>query len=256
MVTALDDLVGNVTTSLVESDFYNNTILIFVSDNGGATLEGGNNLPLRGEKTTLFEGGTLVPAFIHSPLLTKVGHESYQMMHITDWLPSLVTAVGVADDFMENEESDMDGMDIWKSIVSDTVSPRVEIVYNIDDIKDGGKSIAALRQGDWKIVQRPNGNDDWIEEPISNTVKQPRPAPPPPVPSNHTYLFNILEDPEERIDLSDVYPDIVDSLVKRIDELALDLVEADNPDTVFAGHPINFGMEWATGWCNVSNYMN
>ena len=57
MVTALDDLVGNVTESLISTGMYNNSIIIFVSDNGGATAEGGNNLPLRGEKTTVFEGG-------------------------------------------------------------------------------------------------------------------------------------------------------------------------------------------------------
>ena len=57
MVTALDDLVGNVTESLISTGMNNNSIIIFVSDNGGATAEGGNNLPLRGEKTTVFEGG-------------------------------------------------------------------------------------------------------------------------------------------------------------------------------------------------------
>merc|ERR1711892_1406456 len=50
MVTALDDLVGNVTESLIHTGLYNNSIIIFVSDNGGATAQGGNNLPLRGEK--------------------------------------------------------------------------------------------------------------------------------------------------------------------------------------------------------------
>lgn len=47
MVTALDDLVGNVTQSLIHTGMYNNSIIVFVSDNGGATDVGGNNLPLR-----------------------------------------------------------------------------------------------------------------------------------------------------------------------------------------------------------------
>ena len=151
----------------------------------------------------------------------------------------------------------MDGMDVWNAIVNDEDSPRTEVVYNIDDVGDGGEPIAALRQGDWKLVQRPNGNDNWIEEPAElvdpgDESKDPRPAPPAPVPTNHTFLFNLAEDPAEREDLSKVFPDKVAEMVGRITELSKELVEADNPDTVFAGNPINSGWEWTTGWCNIS----
>ena len=101
-------------------------------------------------------------------------------------------------------------------------------------------------------MQRLSGNDDWIGEPLDLVIPSgPRSAP---VPTNHNILSNIVEDPEEGVELSEAFPDKVALMVERIKELSEDLVEADNPDTVFAGHPINFGMEWSTGWCNISEY--
>ena len=74
MVTAMDDAVGNVTQALKESGLYENTIIVFFSDNGGPTGRtgkhgsgnGASNWPLRGGKGSVFEGGTRTPAFIHS----------------------------------------------------------------------------------------------------------------------------------------------------------------------------------------------
>ncbi|KAG0435321.1 hypothetical protein HPB47_018562 [Ixodes persulcatus] len=63
------------------------------SDNGGLSsgLEsnGGSNFPLRGGKGALWEGATRASAFIWSPLLYQKNRVSDQMMHITDWLPTL-----------------------------------------------------------------------------------------------------------------------------------------------------------------------
>lgn len=98
MVDALDRSVGTVLEALRDAQILNETIIVFSSDNGGLpwglSANSGSNWPLRGTKFTLWEGGVRVPAFIWSPLLKKSGRVSQQLMHITDWLPTLYAAAG------------------------------------------------------------------------------------------------------------------------------------------------------------------
>ena len=73
MVTAMDDAIGNLTEVLKANEMYDNTIIIFVSDNGGmATLGGGaSNDPLKRGKGSFYEGGLRTPAFVHAPNLGR-----------------------------------------------------------------------------------------------------------------------------------------------------------------------------------------
>lgn len=80
MLAALDESVANVTQALRRHGMYNNSVIVFASDNGGAVadcerfdrgcqLGAMSNHPLRGGKFSYFEGGTRVASFVHSPLL-------------------------------------------------------------------------------------------------------------------------------------------------------------------------------------------
>lgn len=99
MASALDKSVGAVVSALDDSDMLRNSIIVFSADNGGA-VEGiddstGSNWPLRGSKYNLWEGGIRGTAFIWSPLLPySKGYISEDLMHISDWLPTLYTAAG------------------------------------------------------------------------------------------------------------------------------------------------------------------
>nr|CAD7423308.1 unnamed protein product [Timema monikensis] len=99
MVSKLDDSVGRVTEALQRKGMLGDSIIVFMSDNGASTIgdfpNWGSNYPLRGLKDTLWEGGVRVPGFIWSPLLQQTPRVSNQMMHITDWLPTLYTAAGL-----------------------------------------------------------------------------------------------------------------------------------------------------------------
>ena len=87
-----------------------------MSDNGGKVFKRTktkSNAPLRGGKTELFEGGTRVVGYIQGPGIPK--NVSFDgMMHMVDWLPTLMSAAG------ENSARGLDGLSIWNSIVRGT----------------------------------------------------------------------------------------------------------------------------------------
>jgi hypothetical protein len=134
MIAYLDDAVGNVTAAVTALGLDGNTIVIFASDNGGPTngAEGteANNFPLRGGKNTIWEGGTRVAAMVKGPGI-PAGVTTDALVHVTDWLPSLVSAAGGGNFTRwappgEPAYLPGDGLDVWATIASGgaTPSPR------------------------------------------------------------------------------------------------------------------------------------
>ena len=124
----MDHSVGTVLQSLKDNGLYDNSIILFMSDNGGdvdKSPDGGSNFPLRGAKNTLWEGGTKSVSFVHSPLFVKKG--TYKgLLHVTDLFPTLLTAAGANLDEFE----DIDGIDQWDALTNLEPSKRSEIFYN------------------------------------------------------------------------------------------------------------------------------
>lgn len=98
MVSKLDESVGKLVQALQKRDMLRNSIIVFTTDNGGpaAGFDGNfaSNWPLRGVKRSPWEGGVRGSGFVWSPLIEKPRRVASQLMHITDWLPTLITAVG------------------------------------------------------------------------------------------------------------------------------------------------------------------
>ena len=130
-LTILDDAVGDIFTTLESTDMMDNTYVIFASDNGGCYLSGGKNGPLRGTKGSLFEGGVRVDAFIYSPVLIPEawqGSRYSNMMHVADWLPTILNLTGIT--YVEKDGYEFDGVDHVGAWYGDGNMPRDHVLYN------------------------------------------------------------------------------------------------------------------------------
>ncbi|CAL1279741.1 unnamed protein product [Larinioides sclopetarius] len=172
MVSALDRSVGDVFQALHNKGMLSNTVFIFSSDNGGETNEtiGGysSNYPLRGKKYHVWEGGVRIPGFIWSPLLQlQEPRVSMQLMHVTDWLPTLYSAAGGDIQHLGN----IDGHSMWEAFLNNTESPRQEILHNIDPIDN----LSALRMADFKLVygNMESGTESWSGHRVLEGMRQP-----------------------------------------------------------------------------------
>lgn len=146
MVKKLDDSIGAIVEALADKEILHNTIIVFVSDNGGMTSgipfpNYASNYPLRGIKMTPFEGGLRVAGLIWSACLNNTSHYWDGYMHVADWLPTLLSAAGV------EAPSDIDGINQWDSINANSASERTEM-YEIDDVA----GYASIIYGDYKLI--------------------------------------------------------------------------------------------------------
>lgn len=157
MMHHLDESVGAVVEALAQAKILSNSIIIFSTDNGGPAagfnLNAASNFPLRGVKNTLWEGGLRGAGFIWSPLLKTRQTVSNQMIHISDWLPTLFHAAGGDTSLLQN----IDGINMWDALSDNMISKRTEILHNIDNI--WGSS--AMMIDKWKIVAGTNYNGQW-----------------------------------------------------------------------------------------------
>ncbi|KAL3843147.1 hypothetical protein ACJMK2_021099 [Sinanodonta woodiana] len=241
MVSAMDEAVGNITTVLRERGFMDNLLLVFTSDNGGNFQYGANNLPLRGNKNTLWEGGTKGAAFVYSEtLLKKTNYENTEMMHAVDLFPTLLHVAGGIPD------PGIDGMNMWPTISENKSSPRTEFIYNIDEIDKN----AAIRVGDYKLIEgSPGQSNDWYPLPTREVDVQQEDSGDSFSADTEYQLFDIKNDPTEHFDISEKYPDVVDRLKKRLEEYKKSLVPAHVPPPDPKANPKYYNGTWSPGWC-------
>jgi arylsulfatase A-like enzyme len=140
-ISEMDNVVGSVMEAVHHNGLYNNSVIIFSSDNGapGAWNVRDRNWPLRGFKSQIWEGGTKVPGFIHSPLLPAKarGTQSHALLHVTDWLPTIARLARVR---LDTSGAPLDGFDAWPAVSSGGPGERHELLYNVNPLCGGGQA--------------------------------------------------------------------------------------------------------------------
>ena len=131
----IDEVVANITCALNNNSMADNTVLILASDNGGVQTMPGNNHPLKGSKGSFFRGGLSAPAFIHGSIVPTAlqGSDYNGEIHVTDWLP---TIMGIATNYQWTGGlygQELDGMDMWPTILAGAPSPHTEIIHYMDE---------------------------------------------------------------------------------------------------------------------------
>ncbi|XP_032679732.1 arylsulfatase J-like isoform X2 [Odontomachus brunneus] len=278
VVTTLDESVGRVVDALKRAEMLDNSIIIFLSDNGAQTVgevhrNYGSNYPLRGLKSSFFDGAVRSAACIYSPLIESRSRISTQLIHISDWLPTLYSAAGGDPSDLEG----LDGVDQWSAIKHAGNSKRQSLLINIDEQID---SEAAL-VGQYKLVTDRSifseyygytGNDpsypkynetQVLTSPAASAIASISPK----LNAdklkqlrkegmvicqndkfsncmNRTCLFDIYEDPCEITDLSSKYPEVVKRLSTFIDSYKLVMMKQTNMPVDPTGFPHNFNDTW------------
>jgi arylsulfatase A-like enzyme len=155
MVSQLDAKVGALVQALDETGQREKTLIVFTSDNGGieslknayvgevkdSPLNSEND-PLRGQKNTLYEGGTRVCAWANwQGKLAPRRHA--EPMHVVDWFPTIASVVG----YSPSADLRWDGVNQWPALMGEQAAPARTIYIAMK----GGRS---LRQGNWKLIVR------------------------------------------------------------------------------------------------------
>jgi arylsulfatase A-like enzyme len=143
MTWSLDQAVGNIVDQLERDALLDNTLIFFLSDNGGAHNNQSSCYPLKGFKGNKFEGGHRVPFFIHWPAKFK-GAEHYD--GLTSSLDIFTTALSAAG--AGPEEAEVDGIDLLPYICEE--NPEAEPHKDLYWRKDAH---AAARIGDHKLIR-------------------------------------------------------------------------------------------------------
>jgi len=222
MVKVVDDGIGNVTAALKEKQMWDNTLIIFTSDNGGGAggSQPSNNWPLRGTKAEPWEGGIRAAAFVSGGFVPSEhrGTNASTFMHIADWYPTLCNLAGVdpTDTVVyKGEARPIDGLDVWPALTQNMALDREWLPVT-------NQSLLWNHNGSWwkLITGAPSTHWStprckWHEDGWPCVAQNPRNV------STHGLwecmvcsdekpcLFHIENDQQERHNLAETHPNIV-----------------------------------------------
>ena len=180
MVEAMDLAVGKVLGKLDELGLRENTLIVFTSDNGGlSTSEGSptSNLPLRGGKGWMYEGGIRESLIVRWPAVVKPGSLISTPVSSPDFFPTLLEAAKAKP----QPGQKLDGLSLMPVLQGGNLPERALFWHYPHYGNQGGAPTAAVRRGDWKLIE-------WMED-------------------GRVELFNLAQDVSEKNDLASAEPE-------------------------------------------------
>lgn len=207
MTLALDKGVGEIVNTLDSLNIRENTIIFYISDNGGVEKHGDNG-PLRGYKGSYYEGGIRVPFIVSYPGTIPAGQEfDYPVISI-DIAPTIMSLLSLP-------HRQMDGVDLMPYLTGkNKKAPHDVLFWSTAQChnQEIGKNNFAVRKGNWKLVSDPRQQKEWN-------------------------LYDMDKDPGEQNGLKEKYPEICRELFEIYQDWASDLPEAlvENGQTRFNG---------------------
>jgi arylsulfatase A-like enzyme len=181
MIHRMDIAVGEVIKTLKNEGVYDNTIIFYFSDNGGARNIKANNLPLRDFKHSVYEGGLRVPFIMSWPDKLKPAVSNEPIISL-DIMPTVCAAIGAP----LPTDRVYDGKNILTVIQGKSDTPLHKELYF-----DGNDNTWAVREGKWKLVFSKQGNLE---------------------------LYNLEDDLSEGNNLVSLHPDKVNELKNKYDK--------------------------------------
>jgi len=190
MLSAMDDAVGAVLAKVKETGQEDNTLVFFISDNGGPTRQTtSGNGPLRGFKAQTWEGGIRVPWAIRWTGHIPAGQVDDRPVIQLDILPTALAAAGV----IAPPEWKLDGVNLLPYVTGENKGAPHEALY----WRFGPQM--AIRKGDWKLVKAPGGGAEAAEKSVATTP-------------DGAQLYNLAKDIGEKTDLAGQEPEKVKEL--------------------------------------------
>ncbi len=177
MTVSLDEGVGTILDELTKQGLVDNTLLLFINDNGGATNNASTNRPFRGQKGDKFEGGIRVPFMMQWPERLPPGAEYNLPVSSMDVLPTIVAAAhsdldSTSPQLQATKNKPLDGINLLPYLTGEANGPPHETLF--------------WRRGAVAAVRYTQGTEDWKLIRVNEVS---------------TWLFNLLDDPYETTNL-------------------------------------------------------
>lgn len=229
----MDAGIGRILEEIDRHGLAENTLVLFTSDNGpqfggqGDMRTNRYNGHFNGAKGLVYEGGIRVPAILRWPAGLEGTRWLDELVHFTDWLPTLCAVVGIEPP----ANRDLDGHDVLPALRGERGSESGPRFWQWNRYTPVGTCNAAMRDGPWKLIRPvlheamqispPHGELDrrlkYEPEAITDICRDPDPEreipdPPPPL------LFDLDDDPYEQHDLAAERPEVVGRMQHALDE--------------------------------------